>query len=70
LEALEAKGLTLSEVEKLLPLADELNLLPLAVANKDLLLSLAPLVRAATLPNLCLYPTTIAPPVHLRSFYY
>jgi hypothetical protein len=36
LEALEAKGLTLSQVEKLLPLVDELNLLPLLASNKDL----------------------------------
>ncbi len=44
LEVLEAKGLTLSQVEKLLPLADQLNLLPLAVSNKELILSLAPLI--------------------------
>ena len=44
LEVLEAKGLTLSQVEKLLPLADQLNLLPLAVKNKELILSLAPLI--------------------------
>lgn len=36
LQALEARGLTLSQVEKLLPLADDLNLLPLLVSNKDL----------------------------------
>jgi hypothetical protein len=44
LEALESKGLTLSKVEKLLPLADELNLLPLVLKNKDLLLFAAPLL--------------------------
>lgn len=44
LEALEAKGLTLSQVEKLLPLADDLGLLPLAYKNKDLLLGAAPLL--------------------------
>lgn len=44
LEALEAKGLTLSQVEKLLPVVDDLGLLPLAVKNKDLVLSLAPLL--------------------------
>lgn len=41
---MEAKGLTLSQVEKLLPLADQLNLLPLAAANKETILSLAPLL--------------------------
>jgi hypothetical protein len=44
IEALEAKGLTLSTIEKLLPLADQLNLLPLLVKNKDLVLALAPLI--------------------------
>lgn len=44
LEALEAKGLTLSQVEKLLPIADDLGLLPLAVNNQGLLLTLAPLL--------------------------
>ena len=44
LEALEAKGLTLSQVEKLLPVADNLGLLNLAVKNKNLLLSAAPLL--------------------------
>ena len=44
LEVLEAKGLTLSQVEKLLPYIDELNLLPLAVAQKDAILKLAPLL--------------------------
>lgn len=44
LEALEAKGLTLSRLEKLLPLADQLNLLPFALKNKDLVLGLAPLI--------------------------
>ena len=44
LQALEAKGLTLSKVEKLLPLADDLGLLSLALKNKDLLLTVAPLV--------------------------
>jgi hypothetical protein len=43
LEALEAKGLTLSKVEKLLPLVDNLGLLPLLVKNKNLVLSIAPL---------------------------
>lgn len=44
LEALEQKGLTLSQVEKLLPLVDNLGVLPLALKNKDLLISLAPLL--------------------------
>eukprot|EP01038_Epipyxis_sp_PR26KG_P011687 gene11687-15649_t len=44
LEALESKGLTLSTLEKLLPVADDLSVLPLANKNKDLLLSLAPLI--------------------------
>lgn len=44
LEALEEKGLTLSQVEKLLPVADDLGLLPLLVENKDLALSVAPLL--------------------------
>ena len=44
LEALEAKGLTLSQVEKLLPLADDLGLLSLAYKNKGLLISAAPLL--------------------------
>ncbi|KAJ1416763.1 hypothetical protein B484DRAFT_454209 [Ochromonadaceae sp. CCMP2298] len=44
LEALEAKGITLSQVEKLLPIVDDLNLLPLLVQNKGLVLSLAPLL--------------------------
>jgi len=44
LEALEAKGLTLSQVEKILPVIDELGVLPLVVANKGLLLALAPLL--------------------------
>lgn len=44
LQALEAKGVTLSQIEKLLPLVDELGLLPLLVKNKELLLSLAPLL--------------------------
>jgi hypothetical protein len=44
LEALEEKGLTLSQVEKLLPVIDSLGLLPLLVQNKDLVLSAAPLL--------------------------
>jgi len=45
LEVLESKGLTLSTVEKLLPLADQYGVLPLLLANKDLLLNtIAPLV--------------------------
>lgn len=44
LELLEEKGLTLSQAEKLLPLADSLNLLPLLLRNKNLLLSVAPLL--------------------------
>jgi len=44
LEALEAKGITLSQVEKLLPLIDELGVLPIVAKNKDLLVSLAPLL--------------------------
>jgi len=44
LEALEKKGLTLSQIEKLLPLVDNLNLLPLAAENKGLLLALAPFI--------------------------
>ena len=44
LQALEKKGLTLSQVEKLLPLADDLGALSLALKNKELLLTVAPLV--------------------------
>ena len=44
LEALETKGLTLSQIERLLPLIDDLNLLPLLIKNKDLLLGVAPLL--------------------------
>ena len=44
LELLEEKGLTLSQAEKLLPLVDSLNLLPLLLKNKNLLLSAAPLL--------------------------
>lgn len=45
LEALESKGVTLSQIEKLLPLADQLNVIPFALANKDLLLNVvAPLI--------------------------
>lgn len=44
LEALEQKGVTLSQVEKALPLVDSLGLLPLLVKNKGLVLSIAPLV--------------------------
>lgn len=44
LEALEAKGVTLSQIEKLLPLADDLGLLPLVSANKGLILSVLPLL--------------------------
>ena len=44
LDALEAQGLTLSQVEKLLPVIDDLGLLPLAVKNKELVLSLAPII--------------------------
>jgi hypothetical protein len=43
-ETLEAQGLTLSQVEALLPLADSLELLPLANKNKGLILGLAPLL--------------------------
>ena len=44
LEALESKGITLSKLEALLPLADDLNVLPAVSANKNTLLSLAPLI--------------------------
>lgn len=44
LEALEARGLTLTQVEKLLPLADSLGLLGLVKSNKDLAASAAPLL--------------------------
>lgn len=44
LEALEKKGLTLSGVEKLLPIIDDFGLLPLVSKNKELLLSVAPLL--------------------------
>ena len=44
LEALEARGLTLSQVEKLLPLADSLGLLGLVKANKGLAVGAAPLL--------------------------
>jgi hypothetical protein len=44
LEALEKKGLTLSGVEKLLPIIDDFGLLPLISKNKELILSVAPLL--------------------------
>ena len=44
LEALEDKGITLSQIEKILPIVDDLGLLPLVAKNKGLLLSLAPLI--------------------------
>lgn len=44
LEELESKGLSLSKLEKLLPLADDLGVLPLVAKNKELLLSIAPLI--------------------------
>lgn len=44
LQALEAKGLTLSQVEKLLPIIDNLGLLPLLVKNRDFVISIAPLL--------------------------
>lgn len=44
LEALESKGITLSQIEKLLPVADDLGVLPLVKNNKKLLVSLAPLL--------------------------
>lgn len=44
LEALEEKGITLSQIEKILPVIDDLGVLPLAVANKGLILALAPLL--------------------------
>ncbi len=44
LEALEDKGITLSQIEKILPIVDDLGLLPLVAQNKNLLLSLAPLI--------------------------
>lgn len=44
LEALEAKGVTLSQLEKLLPVIDQLGLLDTVSKNKALLLSLAPLL--------------------------
>lgn len=44
LEALEEKGVTLSAVEKLLPIVDDLGLLPLVKNNKQTILNLAPLL--------------------------
>jgi hypothetical protein len=44
LDALERKGLTLSKLEKFLPLIDSYGLLPLLSKNKDFVLSLAPLL--------------------------
>ena len=65
IEALEEKGLTLSKVEALLPVADNLGLLNLLTKNKDLALSAAPLLiepAPALLPILVGYlrssPTT------------
>eukprot|EP01041_Mallomonas_annulata_P010842 gene10842-22626_t len=44
LQALEAKGLTLSQIEKLLPLVDDLKLLPFLVSNRQFLINvIAPL---------------------------
>lgn len=44
LEALEDKGVTLAQVEKLLPLVDSLGLLGLVRGNKDLIAGAAPLL--------------------------
>lgn len=44
LEALEERGITLSQIEKLLPLVDNLGLLPLLASNKNALVGLAPLL--------------------------
>jgi len=44
LEALEARGVTLSKLERALPLIDQLGLLPLLVKNKETLLTFAPLL--------------------------
>lgn len=44
LQALEAKGVTLSQLERLLPILDNIGALPLLARNKNLLLSLAPLL--------------------------
>jgi len=44
LETLEAKGITLSKLEALLPLVDDFDVLPLLAKNKDLLISIAPLL--------------------------
>lgn len=65
IEVLEEKGLSLSKIEALLPLADNLGLLSLLNSNKDLVLSAAPLLiepAPAILPLLVGYlrssPTT------------
>ena len=44
LEALEARGITLSKLESLLPVVDNLGVLPLVSKNKDTLISFAPLL--------------------------
>ena len=44
LQALEEKGLTLSQLERALPLIDSAGLLPLLVKNKGLLLGVLPLI--------------------------
>lgn len=44
IEALEEKGVTLSQIEKLLPLVDDLGLLPLVSKNKDAVVGLLPLL--------------------------
>lgn len=63
LKALEDGGLTLSQVEKLLPVVDELGLLPFVAKNKELLLTLAPLlIEPAPLLLPLVVPVVKTPP--------
>lgn len=67
LEALEAQGLTLSQVEKLLPVIDDLGLLPLAVKNKGLILFLAPLIVDTAFLGLPLAASVVGTPASTYS---
>lgn len=67
LEALEAQGLTLSQVEKLLPVVDDLGLLPLAVKNKELILSIAPLIVDTAFLGLPLAASVVGTPASTYS---
>ena len=68
LEALEAKGVTLSQVEKLLPLVDSLGLLGLVRGNKELIAGAAPLlVEPAPAPIPVLVSLLKTPPATFQA---